>query len=114
MHEMSVAAGILEIVEQEMGRRPGAKLLGFDIEIGEFSCVVEHSLAFCLEASLADSPWPTAQVRITTQPTQARCRNCQCSYTPGRYDFTCPECDQTDFEIISGKEICLKSLEIDE
>ena len=114
MHEMSVATNILQTIEQEMNRRPGAKLLAFDVEVGEFSSVVEHSLSFCLEASLADSPWPAAEIRITTETVRARCRGCDSTYTPGRYDFTCHECGQTDFELLSGKEVRLKSLEIDE
>jgi hydrogenase nickel incorporation protein HypA/HybF len=111
---MSVAENILEMIEQEMARHPGAKLLRFDIEVGELSCVQEHALRFCLEASLGDSPWPDAEVRITSEAIGARCNRCDKTFTPVKYEFVCPDCGGTDVSVVGGQEVRLKSLEIDE
>lgn len=114
MHEMEVAGNILELIEQEMARHPGAKLLGFDIKAGELSCVQEHSLRFCLEAALKDSPWPDAAIRITVEPVGARCKACGKAFAPEDYVFVCPECEGMDVEVTGGQELCLETLEIDE
>ena len=114
MHEMEVAGNILELIEQEMERHPGAKLVSFEIRVGELSCVQEHSLRFCLEATLKDTPWPEAAIRIVFEPVGARCRACGEAFAPQDYVFLCPKCEGMDVEVTGGKEVCLESLEIDE
>jgi hydrogenase nickel incorporation protein HypA/HybF len=113
MHEMSIAETILELIGEEMGHYPGARLLAFDIQVGELSCCQEESLRFCLEASLQQSDWAGSEVRIATEPVGARCRACQSSFRPAENRFLCPTCGGADVEVVGGQEVHLKSLEID-
>jgi len=114
MHEMSIAHSIIDLVGQEMEKYPGAKLVGFDIEVGEFSRVQDQALTFCLGACLNETLWPDAEIRITPEAVCARCISCDRTFTPVDYTFICPDCDSGDVEVTCGREVRLKSLEIDE
>jgi len=114
MHEMEVAGNILELIETEMGRHPDATLRSFEIRVGELSCVQEHSLRFCLEATLKDTPWPEAKIHIVFEAVGARCNACGATFTPKDYVFLCPKCEAMDVAVTGGQEVCLESLEIDE
>ena len=114
MHEMAIAQNILDLVGQEMEKYPGAMLVGFDIEVGEFSCVQDEALTFCLGACINETPWPEADIRITPEALRARCKSCDRTFAPVDHRFICPDCDSGDVEITCGREVRLKSLEIDE
>lgn len=114
MHEMAIAGNILAAVEQEMARHPGAELKSFDIEVGEFSCVQNEALRFCLDAAIPDTPWPEAVANITTQPVQATCLDCGTTFKPDDAWFVCPECRGGNVEITNGRDVNLISLEIEE
>ena len=114
MHEMSIAQTILEMVEAEMARHPGAKLLALDIQVGELSCVQDDSLRFCLEASLKDSRWPDAAIQLEAEGVGAQCNRCGQHFKPDHYQFVCPGCGSADVAVVGGQEVRLRSLEIDE
>ena len=114
MHEMSIAENILALIDEELARHPGARLLAFDVEVGELSSCQEDSLRFCLEASLEASSLAGVEVRITPEGVGARCRACDATFTPVDYAFVCPACGSRDVQVVGGQEVRLKSLEIDE
>lgn len=114
MHEMSIAENILALIGQEMSNYPDAKLVGFDVQVGELSCCQEESLRFCLEASLEPSGWSGAEVRIAIEPVGAQCNGCGTAFSPVDYEFVCPDCGGGDVQVVGGQEVRLKSLEIDE
>ena len=74
----------------------------------------EHSLSFCLEACLGQTPWPGAQIRITTKAPLVVCRPCDKTFAGDRYTFACPHCGKSEIDVIEGREVRLVSLEIDE
>ena len=50
MHEMGIAASVLEAVHGELERNPGYRAAKVGLRIGEFAGVDGDSLAFCFEA----------------------------------------------------------------
>ncbi len=92
MHEMAIAQNILDLVGHEMEKYPGAKLIGFDIQVGEFSCVQNEALTFCLGACLNETPRPDADIRITAEVLRTRCKSCDHAFTPVDHTFICPNC----------------------
>lgn len=114
MHEMSIAGNILELIDHEMAQHPAARLLAFDVEVGELSCCQDESLRFCLEAALGESEWQGVEVRITAEPVGAVCGECSTAFAPKEYEFVCPACGATNVQVTGGREVQLTSLEIEE
>lgn len=55
MHEMGIAASVLEAVAKELERFPGRKAVKVGLRIGEFAGVDTESLRFCFEVLAKDS-----------------------------------------------------------
>lgn len=49
MHEMGIAASVLEAVGKELKRYPGRRAIKVGVRIGEFAGVDTESLRFCFE-----------------------------------------------------------------
>lgn len=49
MHEMGIAASVLEAVGKELERYPGRRAVKVGLRIGEFAGVDTESLRFCFE-----------------------------------------------------------------
>jgi hypothetical protein len=49
MHEMGIAASVLEAVGKELERYPGRRAIKVGVQIGEFAGVDTESLRFCFE-----------------------------------------------------------------
>jgi hydrogenase nickel incorporation protein HypA/HybF len=49
MHEMGIATSVIEAVEAEAARRPGARVTKVGMRIGPLAGVDRESLTFCFE-----------------------------------------------------------------
>ena len=61
MHEMSLALEICRIAERQAGTGGAARLVTVGVEVGDDAGVEVSSLAFCLEALLAQPPFSRAR-----------------------------------------------------
>nr|MBP6800810.1 hydrogenase maturation nickel metallochaperone HypA [Zoogloea sp.] len=76
MHEMSLAEGIRQIVE-DAGRSQGfGKVKIVVLEIGELSSVEPESLRFCFDVVMKDSIADGAQLQIDPVPGSGWCMQC--------------------------------------
>jgi hydrogenase nickel incorporation protein HypA/HybF len=64
MHEMGIAASILEAVEKEVVRYPGYRAAKIGVRIGEYAGVDAMSLRFCFDAIVKDSPLAPLELAI--------------------------------------------------
>jgi hydrogenase nickel incorporation protein HypA/HybF len=63
MHELSIAAGIVEIVSEEAMRR-GCKVEAVHLKVGALSGVVREALEFSWDVARSDSPVAEARLEI--------------------------------------------------
>ncbi len=61
---MGIASSVIEAVQKEAARRPGARITKIGMRIGEFSGVDRESLAFCFEALVKDTDLESAVLAI--------------------------------------------------
>ena len=54
MHELGIAQSILEAVDKEAARHPGARPVKVGVRIGPMSGVNRESLSFCFEIAAGD------------------------------------------------------------
>ena len=78
------------------------------------SAVVPQSLRFCFEVARRDTPLDGAELHIEEIPVQARCRSCDRQWTVDEPVFRCPGCAGTALEIVSGRELDIQSIELQE
>jgi hydrogenase nickel incorporation protein HypA/HybF len=114
VHEMGIASSLLEALETEARRFPGARLAKAGLRVGELAGVDRDALSFCFEAITRGTPWETLVLEIEYCPRRQRCQRCAAVFAVQAYEFACPFCgsDKTDFA--GGDELELSFLEVEE
>jgi hydrogenase nickel incorporation protein HypA/HybF len=64
MHELSVAAGIFDIVQQHVAASQGSLVRTVRVRIGEAAAVLPESLEFCFGAIVMGTPYGHASLAI--------------------------------------------------
>lgn len=113
MHELSVAQGLLDIIEQKARPYPGARVTRVHLRIGTLSAVVPDALRFAFEAVTRGGIAEGASLEIEEVPLRIRCRQCAEEFTVEDPFMTCPRCEGFDVEMVSGRELHIESMEID-
>lgn len=114
MHEMGIAQSVLDSVEEEMRRRPGAALRRIGLRIGEISAVDPESLAFAFECLAPGTSCGSAELVVETAPWRRRCPVCAREFRVENFRTGCPECGSPDTTHVSGDEIEIAWLELEQ
>src|SRR5215469_4993111 len=114
MHEMGIANSILDAVKRECARYPGAQPRKVAIKIGELAAVDPEALQFCFEVLVQETELEGLELEIETCPRLHQCQNCSAEFAVRDYEFQCPHCESLNSKCISGDELQLAYLEIDE
>jgi hydrogenase nickel incorporation protein HypA/HybF len=113
MHEMSIAMNMVDIVCQKANEENALKINSVDLEIGELSGVIINSLEFCFEAACKNTIADGAKLNIHEINAEAFCKSCNKNFTLESDFSPCPTCNNFNFEFIKGKELSIKSFNID-
>ena len=114
MHEMGIANSILEAVRTEMQRYPGSRLAKVGLRIGEMASIDGESLRFCLEALASGTDLAGLELVIEVCYRRHRCCDCGSEFVVRDYDFRCPACESLASDCISGDELELSYVELEE
>jgi hydrogenase nickel incorporation protein HypA/HybF len=114
MHELSIANSVLEAVRVEIGRHPGAVPVKVGVQVGELAGVDPEALAFSFQVLVSDTEWPRLTLEIQTKPRLHRCPVCETTFRVVDYNSVCPGCGAARTECVSGDELKLAYLELEE
>jgi hydrogenase nickel incorporation protein HypA/HybF len=114
MHELGIATSILECVQAEANRRPGARITKVGVKIGELAGVDVDSLQFGFEAIIKDTGLEGLVLAVESIPRVQRCPKCQHEFRMTDYDPQCPHCGEFATQCISGEELDIAYMEVDE
>jgi hydrogenase nickel incorporation protein HypA/HybF len=112
MHELGIAQSLLEIVEQEARPYAGARVIRIQLRIGKLSTVVPDALRFAFDAITRGGMAEGAALEIEEVPLAIRCHACEQAFVVEDPFMLCPQCGAADVEMISGRELEIKSMEI--
>lgn len=112
MHELSIAESILEIVKENVGATDSVKSV--KVRIGELANVVPDSLEFCFNAITKGTMFENARLEIENVDMVAHCEVCGADSKVEDVLFRCKSCGSTDVKIISGTELQVVQIEMDD
>lgn len=113
MHEMGIAMQIVEICTASIPKEAGdIRVARINLEVGKLSAIVPESLTFCFQIAAQGTPLEGAELNIEEIPVEAVCRKCGHRFTIENPAFSCPSCSDSDIQMISGRELDIKSIEI--
>ncbi len=113
MHEMSIALSIIDVVREEAEKANAVKVNEVEIEIGSVSGVEISALEFSLEVAVKDTFLESASRKIICIPAKAECLDCHHVFEFKTFYEQCPDCGSLKLKILQGKELKIKSINID-
>jgi hydrogenase nickel incorporation protein HypA/HybF len=110
MHEMSLAEGILQIVETAAVKQGFTKVTEVRLEIGALSGVEPDALTFCLDVVFRGSVAEGARVELERLPGQGFCLACGETVAVAALYDACPKCGGYQVQASGGTEMRVKDL----
>lgn len=112
MHEMSLAEGIRDIVEDQARAHGFARVTVLRLEIGRFAGVEKPALAFAFDVVMRGSPAEGARLEMIDLPGRAMCYDCMQSVEiADRFD-PCPLCGGARLIPEGGDEMRIRDMEV--
>ena len=110
MHEMSLAEGILQIVEDAAKAQGFSKVREVRLEIGALSGVEVEALSFCMDVVLKNSVADGAKVELDRVPGAGWCMQCADTVAIEALYDACPKCGSYQVQATGGTEMRVKDL----
>ncbi len=113
MHEMSLAEGILQVMDDAAREQGFSRVRVVRLEIGQLSAVEVEALRFCFDAVTRASLAEGAQLQIDSVPGAGWCMMCSKTVPlPALYE-ACPHCGGHQIQPTAGTQMRVKELEVD-
>lgn len=113
MHEMALAEGVLNVLEETAARQGFARVRAVWLEIGALAGVEPEALSFCFDAVTRGTLAEGARLEIVAAEGRAWCLDCgKTVAVAARYD-PCPECGGFGLQVTGGTEMRVKELEVE-
>ncbi len=113
MHELSLAEGILQIVEDAAAQQGFKRVTEVRLEIGALSGVEVEALSFCLDMVLKDSIAAGARVELEKVPGTGFCLECGETVPVNALYDACPKCGSYQVQATGGTEMRVKDLMVE-
>ncbi|MFO1220672.1 MAG: hydrogenase maturation nickel metallochaperone HypA [Burkholderiaceae bacterium] len=110
MHEMSLAGGVLRVVEDAAARERFTRVKRLTLEAGALAGVEVSSLRFALEAITPGTVLDGATIQIDEPPGQAWCMRCGETVMIASRADACPHCGTWQLTPTGGTELKVREL----
>jgi hydrogenase nickel incorporation protein HypA/HybF len=114
MHELGIAEAVLTAVRAEGARFPDARPIRVGLKIGELAGIDEDALRFCFEAIVKGTDLESLRLEVEHCPRRHKCLQCGHEFVVREYEYQCPQCAGDRSECISGAELDLAFVEVEE
>ncbi|MDH3321490.1 MAG: hydrogenase maturation nickel metallochaperone HypA [Flavobacteriaceae bacterium] len=112
MHELSIALGIVKIAEDETAKAKTDKVTLIELEIGTLAGIAFESLDFVWPSAVKGTVLENAEKKINIIEGKGKCIDCDTEFELKYIYDACPNCHSFIKNIIQGKELRVKALEI--
>lgn len=118
MHEISIAGAIIDSVLDAARRNNAIKVKEVFIEIGELTALNPRQLKFIFETITAGTIAEGAAYNIKIMKSLIQCKKCAYNGPIEFYEklhfflpvIKCPQCDESEVDIIAGRECCVNKI----
>ncbi len=105
MHEVSIAEGILDLIERQIGK---VEILSeVELRVGPLSGVSADSLDFCFTTIAMQKGFGTPRLKLERTLVDIQCEGCHVRYQVPDTTDPCPSCGSWHRTILSGDELQL-------
>ena len=116
MHELSIAISLIEQIIQESAAREELRAGAIEavhLRLGVFSGVDKDALLFSYGLACEGTPLEGSRLEIEAVPLVVHCMACDADRSPPSvWQICCPDCGTPAPDIVIGREIEVRALEI--
>lgn len=113
MHEVAIANEIKDIVLEKMREHKAKKVTAIKLIFGELTSVVPEALDFAFGSISEGTPLAGAKVGIKITKLRAKCNDCGKKFGIKDFMYICPKCKSTAVSVLSGREMIVKSIDME-
>ncbi|MBS4095900.1 MAG: hydrogenase maturation nickel metallochaperone HypA [Sulfuricella sp.] len=113
MHEMSLAEGVVQLIEDSARQNAFSRVKTVWLEIGQLSGVEAEAMRFCFDAVARGSLAEGAALEIMEIPGAGRCLECGQNVAVVERFQPCPQCGGFAVDVNGGTEMRVKELEVE-
>jgi hydrogenase nickel incorporation protein HypA/HybF len=113
MHELAIATALVEEAEKIARREKARSVVMVKVALGVLSGVEREALRFAFPLVTEGTLLSKARLEIESIPLDVSCQSCNSKNISLETVFTCPTCGSTKVEVGGGRDILIKSMELD-
>jgi hydrogenase nickel incorporation protein HypA/HybF len=113
MHEMALAQGVLDIVEDHARRASARRVRCVRLAIGRLANVEIEAIRFCFDAVTRGSVAESANLDIEEVAGAGWCMRCAAEVPLASSADACPRCGGHQVTVTGGTEMKVKELEVE-
>ena len=113
MHEFSIAMSIIDIAEAEAAKVKATSVKELVLDVGTMSGIEFYALDTAMEMAVKDTILEKAKITVNKIPARAKCTECGYEFDIEQVYDQCPKCNSLYHELLSGKELQIKSIVVD-
>jgi hydrogenase nickel incorporation protein HypA/HybF len=113
MHELTVTQNVLQLALEYAGRAGAKRVQRINLVVGALSGIVDDSVQFYFDFVSQGTPAEGAQLTFERVPARFRCRACGQEFEFQDDNWACPACQALGGELVSGREFCMDSIEVE-
>jgi hydrogenase nickel incorporation protein HypA/HybF len=108
MHELAIMRSVITGIEERIG---AARVVRVVLEVGALCGTMAEAMRFCFEACSRATALEGATLEIVELPGRARCRACGSLVELPDLLALC-RCGSANLELLSGRELKIKEVEV--
>jgi hydrogenase nickel incorporation protein HypA/HybF len=113
MHEYSIVQSLLDLTEENAKQNNAKKVTKLEIKVGVLSGVEVDLLKTAFDTFKDGTICEDAEFIIHIQPVVVRCKECNEENELQKNEYSCPNCNSQNLEVLDGEEMYLMSLELE-
>ena len=114
MHELSLTQSVVELCAARAAEQGNdARVTHVTLEVGVLAAVMPDAMRFCFEICAKGTALEGAELEIIEIPGRARCLDCAGEVAVTQLFDTC-RCGSANLILISGEELKVKQMEVEE
>jgi hydrogenase nickel incorporation protein HypA/HybF len=114
MHEFAITKSILSIVLEKAWEVKARKVTKVDILVGRLTGFIPECIQLQFDILSLNTKAAGASLIFHQPPAKLHCRKCNLDYTSDSLDLTCPKCHTLEIDILSGSELCVENMEVED
>lgn len=112
MHELSIAAAMIEQLSEACQAAGATRIVRVDVMVGDLSGVDLEALELAFPMACEGTEAQGALLVAQREPLELLCSECKQVTLPEDVAILCGHCSSTDVEVVRGKTLAIKSMEV--